>query len=228
GIGGVGVIWDFGDGNIVQQSVQMDTTHDYATAGNYIVTLVDTLFQWGGGICTADTFITLGGPPIAQYSPLINGNIVDFTDQTGSLNASYAWDFGDGNASSLQNPTHTYSALGNYNVCLTVTDACGTDSVCQTIPIVSVGTTAGLDGNSFLLYPNPNAGFAKVAISLPENAPARIRVYNSLGLLMQEISLGEVKMGIFELPLQALAAGHYLVELRTASGFATQRMQVLR
>jgi hypothetical protein len=35
---------------------------------------------------------------------------------------SYHWDFGDGTTSTLQNPTHSYSAEGNYEITLTVTD----------------------------------------------------------------------------------------------------------
>jgi PKD repeat protein len=35
---------------------------------------------------------------------------------------SYLWDFGDGTNSTMANPTHIYSAVGNYTVTLTVTD----------------------------------------------------------------------------------------------------------
>jgi PKD repeat protein len=34
---------------------------------------------------------------------------------------SWYWDFGDGNTSTLQNPTHTYAIAGTYKVCLTIT-----------------------------------------------------------------------------------------------------------
>lgn len=40
---------------------------------------------------------------------------------------SYLWDFGDGNTSELENPTHTYTDAGAYTVCLTIT-APGEDS----------------------------------------------------------------------------------------------------
>ncbi len=44
---------------------------------------------------------------------------VKFTDN--STNAlSYTWNFGDGNSSTEQNPTHTYSVAGTYEVELTV------------------------------------------------------------------------------------------------------------
>ena len=44
-----------------------------------------------------------------------------YTQNSGSTNVNYSWDFGDGNTSTLQNPSHIYSATGYYYVCLTTT-----------------------------------------------------------------------------------------------------------
>jgi len=41
---------------------------------------------------------------------------------------SYHWEFGDGNTSDDQNPTHTYAHRGNYTAVLTVTDSTGNHS----------------------------------------------------------------------------------------------------
>ena len=38
---------------------------------------------------------------------------------------TYAWDFGDGQKSTEQNPTHTYDKVGEYTATLTVTDQKG-------------------------------------------------------------------------------------------------------
>jgi len=49
---------------------------------------------------------------------------------------SYLWDFGDGNKSTLQNPTHMFTHVGTYTVSLTVTDndgASGKDAVAITV-----------------------------------------------------------------------------------------------
>lgn len=50
---------------------------------------------------------------------------VQFTDSSVVQNAyptAWLWDFGDGNTSTAQNPTHTYFGSGNYNVSLTIFD----------------------------------------------------------------------------------------------------------
>lgn len=49
----------------------------------------------------------------------------DATDQSEATIKSWAWDFGDGQTSTDQNPTHTYTNAGNYTVALTVTNENG-------------------------------------------------------------------------------------------------------
>ena len=73
--------------------------------------------------------------PIALFtaSPLVAtvGETITFTDQSGDADGtidSWTWDFGDGNTSTDQNPTHVYSDAGTFSVTLTVTDNDGTTS----------------------------------------------------------------------------------------------------
>ena len=57
---------------------------------------------------------------------------INFTNgSTGSVTA-YAWTFGDGTASSAQNPAHLYSAAGLYTVSLRVTGPGGTNTQTRT------------------------------------------------------------------------------------------------
>jgi PGF-pre-PGF domain-containing protein len=77
--------------------------------------------------------------PIADFITDINsGQIplsVQFTDS--SLYATgRTWDFGDGNTSTNQNPTHTYYAAGNYIVNLTAANQNGTDSKLAIITVL--------------------------------------------------------------------------------------------
>jgi hypothetical protein len=58
--------------------------------------------------------------------------------------ASWAWDFGDGNTSTSQNPTHSFPAMGTYTVCLVATSPCGgTSSVCQVVNACAVPAVTG-------------------------------------------------------------------------------------
>ena len=82
----------------------------------------------------------------ASYSASINALDVNFTDQ--STNAtSYSWDFDDGNTSSSQNPFHTFSTSGTYNVCLTITTGSCSDTYCSN---VTVSNTFDIGGSVFV------------------------------------------------------------------------------
>ena len=80
---------------------------------------------------TADS----GGP----YSGQIN-NSIDF-DGTGSSdlegNLTYLWDFGDGATSAQSNPSHAYTAEGDYNAILTVSDNEGLTDIDSTTVTIS-------------------------------------------------------------------------------------------
>ena len=83
-------------------------------------------------------------------------NTIDFTDTSidsdGTV-VSWDWDFGDGNTSNLQDPSHNYPVLGDYDVSLTVTDD---DGAIDTIEIVlSVAGPEILDINQSIF----NRGF---------------------------------------------------------------------
>lgn len=70
--------------------------------------------------------------PTADFRAVPGGGApgvsVAFTDESrpgdGTI-TSWLWDFGDGQTSALQNPSHVYAAAGTYDVSLTVTTAVG-------------------------------------------------------------------------------------------------------
>jgi gliding motility-associated-like protein len=65
------------------------------------------------------------GAPLTGCSPLI----VNFQDQSTGSPASWNWNFGNGNTSSLQNPTASYFTPGSYTVTLTVTNSNGSNTL---------------------------------------------------------------------------------------------------
>jgi gliding motility-associated-like protein len=120
---GASASWDFGDGGT---SNATNPTHTYSTAGTYTISLTETL-NGCNSIATKNVVVLANPVPgftadvtVSCSSPLT----VNFTDQ--SVNAAnYFWDFGDGNTSSLQNPSHTYLGQGTFTVTLTVSNAFG-------------------------------------------------------------------------------------------------------
>src|SRR6185503_5786279 len=100
-------------------------SHTYATAGTYNVCLIVA------DGCSNDTIcnnVTVTCPALtAGFSNSPSALTVAFTNTSAGTPTTYAWTFGDGGTSSLQNPSHTYITAGTYNVCLIVADACSAD-----------------------------------------------------------------------------------------------------
>jgi PKD repeat protein len=63
-----------------------------------------------------------------------------FTNTSTGDNLTHYWDFGDGNTSTLQNPTHTYVTAGFYSCILTVTNENGRGQASQPIVVNAAGS----------------------------------------------------------------------------------------
>ena len=124
-----GFLWDFGDGSF---STDASPTHTYATPGDYSITLVvtdantctNTLLITDYISVTNAVDVTFSGSPLAACTPPLDVNFTS-TVTGGTAPFTYAWDFGDGNTATTANPSNTYTALGAYDVMLTVTDPSG-------------------------------------------------------------------------------------------------------
>ncbi|MFM2336886.1 MAG: hypothetical protein RL115_79 [Bacteroidota bacterium] len=126
--------WSFGDGNT---STMQNPTHQYADTGYFTIRLIAT-----NNGCP-DTLERINymrvEPPIALFDitpDCTNRLFFSFTDRSlvdvAKTPVSWEWDFGDGNTSTLRNPTHTYAALGFYPVRLIVTNGTCKDSIINT------------------------------------------------------------------------------------------------
>jgi PKD repeat protein len=83
-------------------------------------------------------------PPVSEFTfaptdPTTSDPVI-FTDQSWDLDGivvAWNWTFGDGGASTNQNPVHQYANGGSFNVTLTVTDDDGaTDTSSQTVDVL--------------------------------------------------------------------------------------------
>ncbi|MDR4894504.1 MULTISPECIES: PKD domain-containing protein [unclassified Chryseobacterium] len=146
----------------------------------------------------------------SRFTYQMNGaGTVQFTNTTQNA-ANYSWDFGDGTTSTLENPAHTYTTGGNYNVKLT-TDACGATTTKMKLVVVStLNTSETLMENGIQIYPNPALEHIDIVskkkfevISLTE-ASGKIMSYH----------LNKTETG-YRISLQHLTSGVYFLQYKT-------------
>lgn len=113
-------------------------------------------------------------PPVSSFivDDTVNcTGIVNFTDMSQNGPTSWAWDFGDGNTSTLRNPTHTYTQAGYYTVSLVTSNSFGNNQTTKSnyIHINKPFKPNAIDGAVC------NGG----SITLSANANGKVNWYNS-------------------------------------------------
>ncbi|RYE20624.1 MAG: PKD domain-containing protein, partial [Sphingobacteriales bacterium] len=128
-------VWDFGDGSAPQTvPAGQAVTHSFATEGNYTVSLY-TISAAGCRSATFSQVVAIQPSPKANFNfadtlclPAATAsfrNLSTISNGTGG-SMTYLWNFGDGSGTSTAfEPSHMYTAMGPYNVMLTVTSAAG-------------------------------------------------------------------------------------------------------
>jgi subtilisin-like proprotein convertase family protein len=120
---------------------------DPATAGAGTHDITYTLTTCEGCIATTTQTVNVIAPD-ASFSYVESGLNVDFL--ANNVTTTYAWDFGDTNTASTQNPSHTYATGGSYDVTLIATDNGCSDTTTQTITVgtacIITGITVGTQG----------------------------------------------------------------------------------
>ncbi len=110
-LNGASTVWgasNSGMGNIRTDMLQ------YRSSDNLVVAATH-----GRGLFSSDVFTTATADFGAAQTVGYIGNAIRFYDDSYKA-GSWLWNFGDGNTSTAQNPTHSYSTAGDYTVTLTI------------------------------------------------------------------------------------------------------------
>ena len=142
--------WNFGDpaSGASNTSTSQNPSHLFSLSGDFDITLI--IWDINGCGDTAFQTVTMADPPDVDfsYTAACLGMATQFTvDETVTDVAnvqSFDWDFGDGNTSTSQNPSHIYATMGSYEVTLT---------------IIMVDECIGSVTHSVEINPLPNANF---------------------------------------------------------------------
>ncbi|MBI3509605.1 MAG: PKD domain-containing protein [Bacteroidetes bacterium] len=164
--------WNFGDppSGANDSANTQNATHTFTAAGTYNVTLTV-----GGNPCpstlTQSVIVNPLPTPAFVFNQVCGGQLVNFTSTSTvappDAITSTSWNFGDpasgpNNTSALSNPSHTFSAPGNYTITLTVntTNGCPqtiTQNVSVGLSAIAAFTATAVCTNSPMQFTNTSA-----------------------------------------------------------------------
>lgn len=109
-------LWDFGGGDTT--SVISNPTITYTVPGTYLVQLYVNDPSTCNALDTAYQYITVYPSIATNFDFVVPActNQVAFYDSSAVAPASWLWYFDDGDSSLIQNPQHTYTSTGAYDV----------------------------------------------------------------------------------------------------------------
>ncbi|NUQ26777.1 MAG: T9SS type A sorting domain-containing protein [Saprospiraceae bacterium] len=159
---------------------------------------------------------TLRQPPTAAWGYDAAALSVPFTDSSYHDIRAWYWDFGDGTADTIAHPTHTYAAEGMYQVCLSVSNPRGADTLCKWVQVLSTQISVPNEHTQITLSPNPAAEqIVLTAENLP-GGPADLLVYDALGRevlrrylqvhtdrVEEHVSISNLPTGVYFLSIQS-------------------------
>ncbi len=202
-------LWDFGDGNT---STEQDPSHQYAESGTFNVCLTVTNSAGTDMDCQD---VTVAFAPVAAFTFTDDGSgTVNFQDLSVFGPTSWLWDFGDGDSSTEQNPSHTYSTSGNYNVCLTVTNNQGSNTFCLPVEVVVNSIYDFAADFSIQVFPNPATDWINIEIG-NSPGPLLLQLMDRQGkVLYQKV----VHQGDNSILIPDWAEGLYFYRILTEDG----------
>ncbi|MFC2136554.1 PKD domain-containing protein [Bacteroidota bacterium] len=124
----------------------------FSTAGTYDVELTATNYC-GNSATINDEIVVATGIQIDEVdfdiSPLTAcpGDPISF--ESNNMYASATWDFADGSTSDEYNVSHSYAAVGTYEVSITVTNGCGMSATETQEVVIGSDVAADLDDDHY-------------------------------------------------------------------------------
>lgn len=210
--------WNFGDGGT---STLQNPLHTYTADGTYTVCLTATNALGFEVYCLPVVIdSTTALLPSADFSHTNTGLTFTFTDLSTNDPTSWAWTFGDGAVSSIQNPSHAYAIGGTYEVCLTATNGYGSNTKCSVISFTGINSA---DVASVSIYPNPANDY--VFIELNDFNADIIEVFNITGQIMN-IDYYYSGNNIVKLNTKNLVSGNYIMKIKNDQGELIMKLMI--
>ena len=172
-----------------------------AVPGTVAVSAISNL---GCASSLATCMVGLLQSPVAEFSSnMLESHYFNFTDLSVGATMQWAWDFGDGKSSAIQNPNNIYLSCGYQNICLTVSNNICFDSACSKIWV-----------NELAIIPNvftPNGDDINDEFFINSNCIDNfmLEIYNRWGMKIFETNLTGRAWDGFTASGEAAVSGTY-------------------
>jgi PKD repeat protein len=135
---------------------------------------------------------------------------------------SWNWNFGDGQSSDLESPSHIFTSDGEFTISLTVNDGNGTDMETKLnyIKVGDVFSVQEISSDMIDLYPNPSNGFIKLTSVIDMTM---VQIYDQSGKLLLSNKLSNKSETI---NLEDFNSGIYLIKIHTEKGSLSKKLIV--
>lgn len=191
-----------------------------SSPNTYSVTAYDAL----GCASIPDTVIITANssPTISNFQQNVSGLDVNFT--TSSIGDSYAWNFGDNNTSTQQNPSHTYASAGTYTVELIVSNVCGSDTISQlvTVGATNIQNTQAIQALNISVNPNPFEEATTLTFNNVEQESFDLIITNLQGKIIHTYT--NIASNQITIKRGSLTAGTYWYHLKNDNIHATGQL----
>lgn len=160
--------------------------------------------------------------PTSGTAPLT----VFFTD--GSLGAvdTWYWDFGDGDTSMTQNPSHSYTSPGTYDVKLYVKAGLLIDSITKSAFIDVVSSIEDIDLNKVMkVYPNPVSQNQSLMIEAGGALINSIELFDAYGRIIYNKS--DIKLATTKMNISQFTKGVYSLRVTTVGGNTANKLIII-
>ncbi|HRP89176.1 MAG TPA: GEVED domain-containing protein [Edaphocola sp.] len=200
-------------------------TKTISTSGTYSVAVTNSL-----GCTTSDTInVTIGELPSVTGITTTGASPTFNFEPNNPLNVtSYLWDFGDGDTSTLQNASHTYTPQGSaqvYTVCLTVSNECGEQQVCTNVTVDGTSIKdLNLSSDILKLYPNPTAQ----TVTIDNHSGYQMKNIVITNVLGQQVMKIAVKSNKQVINVSELVSGLYQVTIEFEEGTVNRKLEVIK
>lgn len=237
--------WNFGDptSGAANTSALQNPAHTFSGDGAFNACLYINALKTNGvnckdTICSTITIVNQCAALNVDYSADSVGIFDIAFNDSSTVNAgdvvAWRWNFGDpasgaANASTIQNPVHTYPGAGNYTVCLTVQTNTSRgfvcrDTFCSTITVNPKIYPNGIEegtASHIYIFPNPATNYLNIRGAAATDV---LELFDAFGQIVMSTTIAQPKI---QLP-ETLASGMYFATITTSEGKIFKKILINR